>query len=1370
MPANEFEALCSGRRKEERLLVLETVENMDNNSFWDPDSIDTLIFNSYVGGACIFEYYNDRIELIRATEKFMQIIGSSSADITEILKLDWNRYLEENSRRAFLNDIAESIKTNREITGEYLYIGLPNCPNETYLRSTIRIVASAGNRYLIYSINENITAQREAEKKEQLLTQQLQSVMNNSNAGISAIYIDGNGKGHLVFANDKYYSMFGYTKEQFDIEIDYVSQLIHPDDIAESRKQIMEIFKTHVPREMKYRCVKRDGSVIHVHGSKSIARVDGIDYDILISVITDITELIEAEMRARKASDQLQAIMDNVDLGITASLVKNGNAEFMFANDRYYAMLGYTREQFLAEVQNAFTTVAPEDRQMLFEQTEMINRTGKSAMLEFKVICRNGEQRFFRSHISLGHFAGIDSPVQLAIYRDITALRKSQMKERSATERLTAILSGVRNGITAAILNDSNEVELIFANDRYFEIMGYTREQYRTEVENPFDIIHPDDRDNVIKTSYAAYEKQAPAKLEYRIIRRDKSIVWIRADISSAHFSDYEQNVNLCTFTDITMEKEVERELLDNLPCGAALYEYDGEKISILHLNKRYWQWVNRVELDPSELSIEHSIHPDDIETIPQELKSAIRHGRDFVRDIRVLYGKDEYKLFHVVGRIVKKSDGVYSIYATYTHLSSREIIYQQMFPAVLSTIMDATTDLSFGKDEGFRYICASRKFIEMVGLEGENDLIGKTDYDLFDKEVADKFRRDDERLMKSGKSMVDVVEAIPSADGNPRFSSTSKYLIRDTRGKIVGLYGIGRDITQYRDAYAKLALLTSSIPGGLATYSCDENELSLKTVSITYCNDGFCRLFGITREENETPGTTDFSEMIFKGDRRQLAEQHLSLIKYNTPIDCTYRLRTKDGCVKWISHKAVAIERQHGKAFINAILQDITEHMNLLERLRISEDEKQIAITLGGNVVSHFDIRNKTLTLSPETAKEFGLPEVIFNVPEEPIRMGMISPDTAGTYRDFFELISRGDKTVEVLFEQKYMDEWRWMKARSSTIFLDDNTPVKAVISFTDVTEQLEKENVYIRWQQSLVEKPADQYTLFRCNLSKDASFDTVEGSLLKVNFNQKVLDFNGRTKEYVNQCVFDEDKEKYTEFLNSDALLAGYYREKRSRTLEYREKLPNGETRWLRLLIDLVEYPNSSEIEAFLMYENIDEAKRIEQETKELVENDHLTGVLNRATFAARVNSIISSGDEHSCHAMYMMDIDNFKNVNDTLGHKVGDELLTEVANGLRASVRSSDFVGRLGGDEFMVFLCNINDKNAMEKKARTICSTVKKSLDKGVEISGSVGIAVAPQDGTDFETLYKNADEALYYIKRSSKDGYIFYSGIPAKDLKD
>ena len=183
--------------------------------------------------------------------------------------------------------------------------------------------------------------------------------------------------------------------------------------------------------------------------------------------------------------------------------------------------------------------------------------------------------------------------------------------------------------------------------------------------------------------------------------------------------------------------------------------------------------------------------------------------------------------------------------------------------------------------------------------------------------------------------------------------------------------------------------------------------------------------------------------------------------------------------------------------------------------------------------------------------------------------------------------------------------------------------------------------------------------------------------------------------------------------------------------------------------------------------------EARRRESDTKlahaqrveYLAYHDGLTGLPNRSMFSKLLATSIS--EAHRCNrqlAVAFLDLDRFKQINDTLGHEAGDQLLQEVALRLRHSVRDSDTVARLGGDEFVVLLSELADGKYAATVAQKILLQIAGEftlIGQDFRITASMGISTYPQDGLDEQTLTKNADIAMYQAKAQGKNNFQFYS---------
>ena len=176
---------------------------------------------------------------------------------------------------------------------------------------------------------------------------------------------------------------------------------------------------------------------------------------------------------------------------------------------------------------------------------------------------------------------------------------------------------------------------------------------------------------------------------------------------------------------------------------------------------------------------------------------------------------------------------------------------------------------------------------------------------------------------------------------------------------------------------------------------------------------------------------------------------------------------------------------------------------------------------------------------------------------------------------------------------------------------------------------------------------------------------------------------------------------------------------------------------------------------------------------EMQNLGQKDPLTKLWNRVYTEEKVNEYLKERRNHG--ALLMIDMDNFKNINDTYGHIVGDELLIEFGRTLKALTRENDIICRLGGDEFVVFLMDITNPADVAEKAEQLIVTLQKRVllpDGKSGVKASIGIALAPLDGRSFNQLYQNADKSLYYVKQNGKGSYHFYneeSHIDGRNIK-
>lgn len=272
--------------------------------------------------------------------------------------------------------------------------------------------------------------------------------------------------------------------------------------------------------------------------------------------------------------------------------------------------------------------------------------------------------------------------------------------------------------------------------------------------------------------------------------------------------------------------------------------------------------------------------------------------------------------------------------------------------------------------------------------------------------------------------------------------------------------------------------------------------------------------------------------------------------------------------------------------------------------------------------------------------------------------------------------------------------------------------------------------------------------------------------------NFEDKTITFSANVRkkfgfsEIVQNCpqsllnsstIHIEDVETFTR-LCADVRSGISYEE-----CEIRIKPVNGDYIWCKLRVTTIFDNDRRPIKAIGKVIDIDKQKKETMTLRLKAQNDPLTGLCNKITTERLITACLKVSDDNSHHAMLIMDIDNFKAINDNLGHISGDNILRDLAPKIKKLFRTSDTIGRIGGDEFMIFMKDYHADQIVADKLEAFCDLLRKTYagsKNDYPISGSIGIAIYPKDGKTYNELYQKADIALYHAKRGGKNSYTFY----------
>ncbi len=218
----------------------------------------------------------------------------------------------------------------------------------------------------------------------------------------------------------------------------------------------------------------------------------------------------------------------------------------------------------------------------------------------------------------------------------------------------------------------------------------------------------------------------------------------------------------------------------------------------------------------------------------------------------------------------------------------------------------------------------------------------------------------------------------------------------------------------------------------------------------------------------------------------------------------------------------------------------------------------------------------------------------------------------------------------------------------------------------------------------------------------------------------------------------------------------------EKLIQVFEAFQKRKNGTVYPVKVKMKLVTFRKSTALVAIVR--DLTEFRQMEYKIKRMAFFDHLTNLPNRNLINDRIRLALAHAERNKQKfALLFLDMDDFKTVNDTLGHPVGDSLLKQVAERLTGLLRGEDTVARIGGDEFVILLTGLKDENYSTMLAERVIEILKPSFkidEHEIYSSFSIGIAIYPNDGKDSETLFKNADSAMYQAKEQGKNTYYMH----------
>jgi diguanylate cyclase (GGDEF)-like protein/PAS domain S-box-containing protein len=650
----------------------------------------------------------------------------------------------------------------------------------------------------------------------------------------------------------------------------------------------------------------------------------------------------------------------------------------------------------------------------------------------------------------------------------------------------------------------------------------------------------------------------------------------------------------------------------------------------------------------------------------------------------------------------------------------------------------------TFGR--GGRFMQANPALMDMFGFDSVDQLM-KTEVTELYQDPAERKRFIDE-LFASGR-VANRELHLRAIDGRAFIAACTAAINYDSEGRAVWIDGILEDVTGRKAA--EDALRASEERYRTLVEESFDGIFVQKDKIIVFANQRLHQMLGY--EDGALVGLKHWR--IYHPDFHDVTRERAQARMRGESVPSRYEvlLQRADGTSfdGEISARAIMLECRPG---VQVWVRDISEQKAAARALRESQEKmRDIFDNLSDFLFSHdlqgyFTETNRALNnLAVSRLDEVGQLNVKDLIPER--------------YRGEFEgylsnLLDEGTSTglMRILSRQ---GEERIVEYRNSVVY-DEQGRAKAVRgSARDITEQIRTEAALRKSQASLA-RAQKMAGLGNWELDLESRELTCSDEIFRIGGLDPPPERPSLEGFY--ELVHKDDRGRVRQWLEQAPKQTG------PTTIEHRIIQPGGEVRTVHQLAEVERHPQTRRpIKLVGAVQDITALRKTEEQIAHQAYHDPLTGLPNRLLFNDRLKMAMASAHRKGQRlALLFLDLDNFKNINDSLGHAVGDLLLQAVAKRLVRWVRAEDTVARLGGDEFILLLPGIEDTDFAVHAAQRIQESLRTPFrirEHELHVTASVGVTFFPDDGRDLDTLVRNADLAMYRAKDHGRDQYSLFT---------
>lgn len=1130
----------------------------------------------------------------------------------------------------------------------------------------------------------------------------------------------------VIRVNEGYMQIMGYTPEDFNGEHCNIWEKVMPEDIHISQQACYDAWNSNKPVRATVRRYDKNGRILYLDG---VHRMLGGSEEspIFCIAFNDITEQIESERIIRHSRDRISNILD-----ATGSVVVDidfvGDTVFCAGDASEYGI----KIQELAEMiktETGLTSIThPEEqgKMLAFHRLKAANRTSA----DFRIKNVHGDYSWFRFTKSQSFDEKGNVTRLMGIINNIDAEKRAAQELETTQEQINVTMNSINVGILITEKSDSG-VEIIYSNDAFWNLIG-------AEPSEDFDFISnieknlPPDKRAVI---HSKAKKRETVQFQFNSRRSDGMEIWAELTISPTKSYVQGKYRYLAILEDVTEQHKAAyqiNQIVSNFDCGLGLISKINGNISLPYANDNFFGVLNIREADEKRFN---SCIKDILGAEANNFDIKITEDDSSERIVKIHRSKIDSGNSHEENYIIVAED------VTIKRAEAKNRIAERKSNA-LRGLYDEVFKINYHTRTSLMVACRRNP------QKARNARPLSLDY--VTGEWTEKNIHPDDR--EKARALFEAPTTNPDFND---FYAEIRLAVPHTKdqyttfGMVMVRSGPDTCMLFYRDlSRIDSSATTNEVAEVNRLYQLVAEQTNTTVIEYDHITEKITVSPSISMYAAAALSEKEFSERenytkglaIHPDDREDFAEFSERVVKSDTTESIILRMEMADKSYKWCRLSITLTRSNSGEVLsslctINLVHEEVearrrAESVDKLMRKTVKHlpvgvgiykilDGAPVPIYLSDNIYNIFGINDTYKNIDPKIAKDF-------------ISNNKIEPGKEGEYTQH---CVRPDGSGFWLNTKYYVRE--------------EDGDIMIYAALDDVSAQVEAQRsreVQDQMYQLLLEETGT--VIFHYNNETDEFFysqpsnEEYKNTKSISNYSNHFEEFTlleekdrGRFAKEIEKLLDQEDSSELVVSINVD----GYPRRFRC-FLKSMEDIDGSVFRIIGKIEDVDDEINHLEkIKAKAMYDSL------------------CVDIYNKATTEELIRAELERSTGGS---LMMIDVDDFKSINDNLGHVFGDEFLKKFATTIKSTFRDSDIVGRYGGDEFFVFLNHANASLAVKKSEQILEKIAQIEIPEIGSVKSSIGVTAVNPDNRDYTQIIRQADSALYTAKNKGKNQVVLF----------